>query len=471
MFKKLAVALGVTVFASAAMAQVDMTLDVRACGIAGGNSINVPADPGCEFTYAVVGELSNAPNQGLATVGFPLVYTGGDLARGNAPTELPMRNLAIPDGLNNPVNGVLDAIGFGGTPVRGHLLQCGGAQNTLGNEAGPGIDYLIGTPILNVAKSSSPEVLMTGSISVPAGAMAGEQYQLAISATCVNSADPASSSDTLCSTDGDCAGGEVCKGHAFAMVIKATQPPGINHLAVEAVNMINTTPLTLNVVAGAACPCSVVPPPQVLSWESMAMHGAVGQVGLLMPEDDTFTEPRSSGMNKIVVTFAGDVDASAAVATAEGCDANGVLVDLSGVTIGVAEGAGGNTVEITFSPALPGSGLTPGTHTPAIYRVALDGVAADSGARALTERTFKIVLGDAFGVPLGTGDGRVNAQDNGFVRSLAAQGINPIDPMNPQHVRADVFTNGAINAQDNGLVRSLAAEGVNGTGATLACIP
>jgi len=471
MLKRLAVTFGVAMFASVAMAQVNMTLDVRACGEAGGNSVNVPPDPSCEFTYAVVGELSAAPNQGLATIGFPLVFSGGPLARGVAPTGLPMSAFAIPDGLNNPVDGQLVPEGFGGTPIRGVLQQCGGAENTLGNEAGPGIDYLIGTPMLNVAQNGSPEVLMTGTIGVPAGAANGQVYTLAITATCVDAADPASSSDAPCASDGDCSGGEVCKGHPFAMVIKAVQTPGIAHLEVEPVGTFATTPLTINVVTGAACPCAATPP-QVLKWESMATHGTVGEVGLLIPEDGSFVEPRSTGINKLVVTFDGDVNASAAVAAAEGCTVDGTLLDLSGVAIGVAEGAGGNTVEITFTPKLPGSGLSPGTHTPAAFRVTLDGVAGDIGTRAQTERTFKVVLGDAFIVPsTGLSDARVTAADNGVVRSLAAAGTDPIDPGNVQHVRADAFVDGKINAADNGLVRSLAAEGLDGQAASLTCIP
>jgi hypothetical protein len=149
----------------------------------------------------------------------------------------------------------------------------------------------------------------------------------------------------------------------------------------------------------------------------------------------------------------------------DSCDGNDLPVDLSGLTIDVVQGAADEVV-ITFTPALPGSGLAPGMHDPVRYRAELTGV---GGAVADTRREFTVVLGDAFGLPLGTGDGRVNSQDNGFVRALAAQGINPIVPWNPQHVRADVFTNGAINSQDNGLVRSLAAEHLDGRGLEVPC--
>jgi len=210
------------------------------------------------------------------------------------------------------------------------------------------------------------------------------------------------------------------------------------------------------VCTGTLCP----------TWESVAVHGAVGEVGLVVPEDGSFTEPRSGGVQKLVVTFDGPVTAAGSSATiAAACDVNGQPVDVTGITMSTAQGAD-NEVVITFSPQLPGSGLAPGTHDPVRYRVVLSGV---GGAAGDTSREFSVVLGDAFGNPIGTGDARVTAADNGLVRSFAASGVDPVQPFDAAQVRADVFTDGKINASDNGLVRSLAAEGLDGQGLSLVC--
>ena len=83
-------------------------------------------------------------------------------------------------------------------------------------------------------------------------------------------------------------------------------------------------------------------------------------------------------------------------------------------------------------------------------------------------RILTAALGDAFGLSLGTGDRKVNAGDNGLVRSLAyGDGVDPINPADPIHVRCDVVTDGKIDASDGDLVLSLAQEGLDGTG--IAC--
>jgi len=203
-------------------------------------------------------------------------------------------------------------------------------------------------------------------------------------------------------------------------------------------------------------------------WMSVAVHGAVGEATLEIPADDTYTEPRRAGVSKLVVHYSGPVNAAGATASIPAaCDVNVQPVDLSGVTIATAQGAVDEVV-VTFSPKLPGS--EPTAHVPAKYRIVLSGVTDLGGTPvANTERTLTVVLGDAFGNPLGTGDGRVTAADNGLVRSMAASNIDPILTINPVHVRGDVFTDGKINAADNGLVRALAAEGLDGQEISLVC--
>lgn len=220
---------------------------------------------------------------------------------------------------------------------------------------------------------------------------------------------------------------------------------------------------TLNLFTGASVDV------EADTWTSVGLHGmTVGEVGLPIPDDGTYTEPRSTGINKLIVHYTGPVEASGAVASVPAaCDADAQPVNLAGITISTAQGDPDEVV-ITFNPKLPGSAFT--AHVPAKYRIVLSGVTdLGGGPVADSERVLTVVLGDAFGSPLGVGDGRVNAQDNGLVRSLAASGTDPILTINAVHVRSDVFSDGRINAQDNGLVRSLAAEGLNGQGISLVC--
>lgn len=203
-----------------------------------------------------------------------------------------------------------------------------------------------------------------------------------------------------------------------------------------------------------------------VKWESIGLHGVVGEIGLEVPADGLYSEPRLTGINKLEVSFDGPLDPASvgpSDVTISGCDVNGTPIDLSSTVIGTSVASGDTKVIITFDPKLPGSESA--AHVPAQYTVVLAGVASACGtAAAADQRVLTAVLGDAFGDPLGTGDLRVNASDNGLVRSLAAAGIDPIDPEVAYHVRSDAFTDGKINASDNGLVRSLAAEGLDGRG-------
>ncbi|MCH8148458.1 MAG: hypothetical protein IH987_10760, partial [Planctomycetes bacterium] len=93
----------------------------------------VTVRPGASVHYQIVGILSDDANQGLALVGFDLVFDGGDLAQADEPDgeptpgcDNPMVNFALPWGLSNPA-------GFGGTVLDGDLIQVGGGQNTIMN--------------------------------------------------------------------------------------------------------------------------------------------------------------------------------------------------------------------------------------------------------------------------------------------------------------------------------------------------
>jgi hypothetical protein len=138
----------------------DLDLSVESSG---SNEVWVQA--GDTVNYAVVGELAGTDNQGLAFFTFDLSFDGGPLPPADAPTSAEMLNFAIPLGINNPLGGVYDDAGFGGTPSNGDLLQCGGGQNTInqGFAAFPS-----GSVVTGIAAAGAPETLLTGSFTAPA---------------------------------------------------------------------------------------------------------------------------------------------------------------------------------------------------------------------------------------------------------------------------------------------------------------
>lgn len=138
--------------AVASGAASDLDLAIRS----GGQS-TVIVLPGETIAYQVVGELSDAQNEGLALFCFDLVYSGGDLAQAATPTAGPLLQFASPRGLTNPA-------GFGGTPVSGDLLQVGGAQNTIKNVFAPQPNGSVAT---GVALLGSPAVLAEGTLDAP----------------------------------------------------------------------------------------------------------------------------------------------------------------------------------------------------------------------------------------------------------------------------------------------------------------
>jgi len=149
-------------------AATDLTLTAKS----GGQS-SVVVTPGSTVSYSIVGELSDSGSQGLAMVTFDLAFNGGPLAQASAPSTDPMQHFATPLGLSNPA-------GFGGTVSAGHLIQVGGAQNTINNvfAAAP-----VGNVLLGVAQHGAPQVLATGTVTAPA---AVGTYTLSISNVMAN---------------------------------------------------------------------------------------------------------------------------------------------------------------------------------------------------------------------------------------------------------------------------------------------
>ncbi len=121
----------------------------------GQGAVSVP--PGVVVPYVVVGELSDAQNDGLAMFSFDLSFSGGALSPAASPSSAPMTRFAVPAGINNPQ-------GFGGVPVAGALLQVGGAQNTLNNTIGP---FPVGSVITGLAWPGQALPLVSGQLTAP----------------------------------------------------------------------------------------------------------------------------------------------------------------------------------------------------------------------------------------------------------------------------------------------------------------
>ncbi|MHC4696270.1 MAG: hypothetical protein ACYTFA_05975 [Planctomycetota bacterium] len=195
----LVLTLAVGFFASAALGA---NLNVR---VLSGSDSEITVAPGDTVNYRVVGQLSDAGNQGVALVGFTLELWDVDggaqaapLTKADIPMADPMLNFRIPEGINNP-DAAVEGDGYAGTESGGKLLQCGGAQNTIHNTVGcttdddcPGASNLcdpvtfecsasapfpVGTVILNVARDAEEEFL-TGSLTIPPGAALGSTYEL-----------------------------------------------------------------------------------------------------------------------------------------------------------------------------------------------------------------------------------------------------------------------------------------------------
>lgn len=161
MKKALAMTMAAGLLASVAMA-TDVNMSVQSTD--GSSSIQVA--PGDTVNYRVTALLSNDTNEGLALIGFDLVFDGGDLAQADTPTGTvdcsnPMPAFVKPDGITNPA-------GYGGTIINGDLIQVGGGQNTIKNTA-DNADFPIGTVITGVAQPSGcgMAIVATGSLTAP----------------------------------------------------------------------------------------------------------------------------------------------------------------------------------------------------------------------------------------------------------------------------------------------------------------
>ncbi len=133
---------------------------------AGESTIDVALGARETVNYRVTGILSNDLNEGLALVGFNLVFDGGDLGWADRPEGLlscgnPMVAFVKPEGITNPA-------GYGGTIIGGDLIQVGGGQNTIKNTA-DNADFPIGTVLTGVAQPEGcgMAIIATGRFDVP----------------------------------------------------------------------------------------------------------------------------------------------------------------------------------------------------------------------------------------------------------------------------------------------------------------
>jgi hypothetical protein len=133
-------------------AATDIKIDIRSNGLS-----LIDVAPGATVTYTITGELTDNASLGLAMFTMDVMYSGGPMTQPPAPTTNPMKNFAVPLGVNNPA-------GYGGTLIAGKLRGVGGAQNTINNTFAP---IPTGTVLTNVGQPGSPVVLLTGTVVAP----------------------------------------------------------------------------------------------------------------------------------------------------------------------------------------------------------------------------------------------------------------------------------------------------------------
>ncbi len=177
-------------------------------------------------------------------------------------------------------------------------------------------------------------------------------------------------------------------------------------------------------------------PPTIITWHSAADHGrGVGESLLIIADDGSFCEPRSSGVSRLIVELSEPI-APASIAPASvvvvGRDANGDSVYLGAVVISTSLRDGDTKIVVEFSPALPDY---------ARYLVRLDGVsdAAGNPTSGDTDRIITALCGDI------TGDLRVNTADLSAIRGSRTKLINA---GLTSDVRADLTCDGRVNVSD-----------------------
>lgn len=154
MRKFLALTATMALVATPAMA-ADLNISVESSGL---NSIKV--GPGDVVNFDVIGELTDALNEGIALAACDFAFTGGPLDPLVAGAG--MLTFVRNDGITNPAGWCTPNV-----PGReGEEVQCGGGQNTILNFAG-NAEFPVGAVVTGIAQPGSPELLMTGSLTAP----------------------------------------------------------------------------------------------------------------------------------------------------------------------------------------------------------------------------------------------------------------------------------------------------------------
>ena len=175
-------------------------------------------------------------------------------------------------------------------------------------------------------------------------------------------------------------------------------------------------------------------PPQIVSWASVRTHAIVGDASLVIPDTGLFSEPRTGGVQRLLIAFSEPIAAGSLLASNvqfAGNNASGAALNLSLYTVSVSL-RDDSTAELAFSAALPDR---------AKYTVRLSGV-TDAAGNALAgdnDRVFTNLQGDS------SGDLRTNVTDLSYIQSAR---VNPINPSVVKQVRSDVNLDGRANATD-----------------------
>ena len=185
-----------------------------------------------------------------------------------------------------------------------------------------------------------------------------------------------------------------------------------------------------------------VQPPTIQAWYSAAEHGrGAGEALLEINDDGNFSEPRSSGISKLILAFDEPIDPTSFSLMhlnleLAGRDANG-NVQFSGISVSISMRNGDTEGVITFSPPLPDY---------ARYLLSVSGITDVAGNPLAgdADRIMTALAGDV------SCDLRVNATDLSRVRAAR---MKSIDPNVAAQVRADVNFDGRVNATDISRVR------------------
>ena len=182
-------------------------------------------------------------------------------------------------------------------------------------------------------------------------------------------------------------------------------------------------------------------PPTITGWYSAADHArGIGEALLVIPDDGSFSEPRSSGINRLVLQFSEEIDPvgfSTTLVEVAGLDANNQSVNLSGIAITTQTRGDDTAGEIIFTPTLPNY---------ARYLVRISGP-VDLAGNVLVgdnDRIMTGLIGDTYG------DLYINVIDLSRVRTYRT-GL--IDPINSDEIRADISSDGRVNAIDLSRIR------------------